>query len=188
MSSDDKHQQDESLLLNHDYDGIQEYDNPLPSWWLITFFGTIIFAFLYYIHYTFGGGPTSLDELQVAMAELPKVEQAQLSESTLEAKMAEPGRVASGKVIFADKCSVCHAPEGQGLIGPNLADAYWLHGKGRRADIVQTIAQGVVEKGMPAWATMISEDDLINVASFVVLLKGTHPSNPKPPQGDEVKE
>ncbi len=174
-------------LLDHDYDGIQEYDNPLPNWWLMTFFGTIIFAFIYYVHYTFGGGPNLREELEVAMKDLPKASEKVFSDEELKGKMDNPEIIAKGKAVFAGKCAACHGAEGQGIIGPNLTDNFWLHG-GHRADIVKTITKGVTEKGMPSWEGMISDDEIIQVAGFVYSLKGTHPANPKAPQGEEVKE
>ena len=175
-------------LMDHQYDGIQEYDNPLPNWWLVTLFATIIFAFVYYIHYTFGGGLTQAQELEIEMNALPKVSMAQWKETDLQDQMAVAGIVDGGKEIFAGKCASCHGPEGQGLIGPNLTDKAWLHGKGSRADLMKVISEGVLEKGMPAWGTMISDKDVLKVAAYVHSLKGTNPSNPKPPQGTEVSE
>ena len=173
-------------LLDHNYDDIQELDNPLPNWWLTTFFGTIIFAFLYYIHYTFGGGATLQEELKVALQELPKATEILLSEKELETKLGAPGSLEKGKAVFVAKCTACHGAEGQGLIGPNLTDEYWIHGKGTRADIYAVIQKGVAEKGMPAWGSMISSDEVVQVTGYVYSLKGTHPLNAKPPQGEKV--
>ena len=177
---------DNDKILDHDYDGIQEFDNPLPNWWLTTFFGTIIFAFLYYIHYTFGGGLTLQEELKVAMASLPKSEDQALSESELKTKMSSPGTLESGKAVFVARCVACHGTEGEGGIGPNLTDEYWIHGQGTRADIVNVVQKGVPDKGMPTWSSMISSDEIIQVSAYVYSLKGTNPKNPKAPQGEKV--
>lgn len=188
MSEDqNRDMQHEAELLDHDYDGIQEYDNPLPNWWLTTFFGTIIFAFIYYLHYTFGGGPTLTQELETAMKDMPKATEKVWDEGDLQSKMT-PEAVAKGKAVFAAKCAACHGPEGQGVIGPNLTDKFWIHGKGHRSDIIQTITKGVTEKGMPSWSGMISDDEIMQVAGFVYFLRNTHPANPKAPQGEEAKE
>ena len=187
MSEENKNQNHEAELLDHDYDGIQEYDNPLPNWWLVTFFATIIFSAIYYIHYTVGGGYTQYQELEASMKDLPKATEKVWSEEELKAKMDSPEFVEKGKTVFASKCSACHGPEGQGGIGPNLADRFWLHGKGHRAHILQTIAKGVTEKGMPAWTGMISDDEIILVSGFVYALRNTQPANPKAPQGEEIK-
>jgi cytochrome c oxidase cbb3-type subunit 3 len=188
MSQDQKNNSNEEVeILDHEYDGIQEYDNPLPNWWLVSFFGTIIFAFLYYLHYSFGGGPTLTQELEVAMKDLPKAEEQVWGEDELKAKMDSPDLIAKGKAVFAGKCAACHGNEGQGVIGPNLTDKFWLHG-GHRADILRTINKGVTEKGMPSWAGMLNDDEMMQVAGFVYSLRQTHPANGKAPQGEEVKE
>jgi cytochrome c oxidase cbb3-type subunit 3 len=178
--------EDNNKILDHDYDGIKEMDNPLPNWWLTTFFGTIIFAFLYYIHYTFGGGLTLQEELKIAMSELPKSIDRVLTEDQLKDLMEKPGAVQSGKAVFAARCAACHGAEGQGGIGPNLADEYWIHGKGTRVDIVGLVQKGVPDKGMPTWSSMISENEIYQVSGYVFSLKGTHPANPKAPQGEKA--
>jgi cytochrome c oxidase cbb3-type subunit 3 len=175
-------------VTGHAYDGIEEFDNPLPNWWLVTLFATIIFAFIYYLHYTVGGAPTQLQELEADMKALPQVAKAQWNEADVTQKMNALSSLAKGKEIFQGRCASCHGPEGQGLIGPNLTDKFWIHGHGTRADLMQIISEGVLDKGMPAWATMISEDEVLNVAAFVHSLRATHPSNPKPPQGEEVHD
>lgn len=187
MSQDGKNSKDQAELLDHNYDGIQEFDNPLPNWWLVTFFGTIIFAFIYYLHYTFGGGMTLKQELEVAMSALPKAVEQAWSEADLKSKMDSPETVTKGKAVFAGKCSACHGTEGQGVIGPNLTDNFWIHGKGLRADLMQVITKGATDKGMPSWAGMISEDEIIQVAGYVYSLRN-HPVKGKEPQGVEVKE
>lgn len=180
-------------ILPHDYDGIQEYDNPLPSWWLYLFIGTVIFAFHYFIHYAVGGGPSTQEELQVSMQELKSTSlhnhshQVVESEVDLEAKMKTPEFAAAGKLVFAGKCVACHGDNGQGVIGPNLTDHFWIHGKGTRSDIVAVIRQGAPEKGMPAWETTLKPDELMTVAAYVYSLRDSHPSQPKVPQGEEVK-
>lgn len=174
-------------LTGHEYDGIQEFDNPLPNWWLVTFFGTIIFGFIYFIHYEFGGAATQAQELQADMKALPKTNTEDWDEGDLQTRMAAIGKLDRGEQVFAGKCAACHAPDGGGLIGPNLTDRFWLHGKGTRTDLMRVISQGVPDKGMPAWNSMISPDEVFHVAAFVYSLKDKQPANPKPPQGEEVK-
>ncbi|MGZ5279767.1 MAG: cbb3-type cytochrome c oxidase N-terminal domain-containing protein [Pseudobdellovibrionaceae bacterium] len=187
MSSDSD--SNDVQLLDHSYDGIQEYDNPLPSWWLTTFLATIIFSFNYFIHYTFVEGNTQADELQAEMQALPKVSAEQnWNEEDLKAQMALQESLQNGKAVFGAKCSMCHGPEGQGTIGPNLTDNFWLYGQGTRADLMSIIHKGVTDKGMPAWSEMISEKEIVQVAGFVYSLRGTSPQNPKAAQGAEVKE
>ncbi len=153
----------------------------------MTFWGAIIFGAIYWVYYTFGGGPTLTDELKVAMSELPKVSDSLFVDADLEKKSNEPGALEKGKAVFAGKCAACHGVDGQGVIGPNLTDNFWINGGGTRSGIATTISKGVLDKGMPAWAGQISDEELIQVASFVYSIKGTNPANPKAPQGVEVQ-
>lgn len=177
----------EPLLLDHNYDGIEEYDNPLPLWWLLTFFGTIIFAFHYAIHYQFGGGLSLADELKLAMDSLPKISEKQWSEEDLKTETDKSENIAEGKAVFAGKCAACHGAEGQGVIGPNLADKFWIHGKGDRVGIIQVVNKGVADKGMPSWNGLLTDKEIVSVVGYVYSLKNTNPANPKPPQGVEVQ-
>lgn len=177
-------------LKDHEYDGIQEYDNPLPAWWLWTFLATIIFGFLYWIHYTTGAGLTQNQELKVDLAALAAAHPARpaqgYDDGELTQLMANAAVLGRGGEAFAAKCAACHGPDLQGLIGPNLVDDYWLHGQGRAADIALIIRQGVPEKGMPTWDGQLKDDEIKALAAFIKSRQGTHPANPKPPQGDKV--
>lgn len=181
-----ENQHDDVELMDHEYDGIREYDNPLPSWWLMTFLGAIIFSFNYFIHYTWGGGQTQDQELAMHLEALPKALEKIWNENELVGKIDGNEMVMNGKMVFDSKCAACHGQEGQGVIGPNLTDRFWLHGQGQRKDIIHIIAKGVVEKGMPAWDGMISENEMLAVTGYVFSLKGKSPSNPKEPQGQEI--
>ncbi len=178
-------------IKGHSYDGITEFDNPLPMWWLWTFFITIIFAFLYYIHYEFAGGQTIQQELQVAMAEIEKAKgsapQVMETEENLAAEMKGDAVIALGAATFSGKCAACHGPQLQGMIGPNLVDKYWIHGKGTRMDIVKVIREGVADKGMPPWGTLLKKDELYAVTAYILSKKGSTPANPKAPQGEPVE-
>lgn len=180
---------DDKLIKDHEYDGIKELDNPLPGWWLTTFYGTIIFAVIYYIYYTFMGGPTLQDELKVAMNEVNANKAANvktLSEEELTAKITPPV-IEEGKAVFATRCASCHGEKGGGLIGPNLTDNFWIHGTGTRADIYTVVSQGVADKGMPAWGELLKPEEVIAAVGFVYSLKNTNIPGGKAPQGNEVK-
>ncbi len=182
-------------LTGHEYDGIQEYDNPLPNWWLATFFATIIFGFNYWIHYQFGEAPTQLEELKTDMAIIEsKNKQANQpqnpvnaeNESDLKKLLSDSNSVSKGKEVYQTKCSACHGQELQGSIGPNLVDEYWIYGKGHLSEIISVVRRGVLDKGMPAWGTMLKEDEIKSVVVFIGSKQGTKPANPKPPQGEKV--
>ncbi len=173
-------------IAGHSYDGIEELDNPLPMWWLATFFGTIIFGFVYYLHYEISGVTSLKTELAASMAEINALKKTgpSFTEEKLAAAFTEAG-AKKGQEVYTGKCLACHGPELGGLIGPNLTDKAWIHGKGTRLDIMNTVAQGVLDKGMPAWAEMISQEELVNVVAFVYSKKNTNVAGGKPPQGTE---
>jgi cytochrome c oxidase cbb3-type subunit 3 len=185
----------EDRLMDHEYDGIREYDNPLPRWWLTLFYGCIAFSVLYFVNVPgigVGKGRIASYEAEMAKAraqaealaqQRPRLE---VSDASLIAASQDPGVLARGRETFSISCAPCHRVDGGGNIGPNLTDDYWLHGA-RPIEVHKTISGGVAEKGMPAWSTMLAPDRVFDVAAFVLTLHGTHPANPKPPQGVEVE-
>lgn len=177
-------------LLDHDYDGIQEYDNDLPRWWLWLFYLTIAISVVYYFYFDIGGiGKFPVEKLEQQMAELKQIQQAAAPKATsldteegLLVFAAGADAVNRGKEVFAANCAVCHQPEGGGSIGPNLSDDYWIHG-GRITDVKKIIQVGVLEKGMLAWQGVLTPEQLNQVVAFVWSLHGTNPPNPKAPEG-----
>jgi cytochrome c oxidase cbb3-type subunit III len=147
-------------------DGIEEYDNPLPDWWLGLFWFTIIFAIGYTLHYHWLGDRSQVKELQaeLAAAEVrwPQSEQA----GTL---VVTPELAREGKEIFEKNCVGCHGREAEGGIGPSLRDATWIHG-GAPAEILATVANGVAAKGMPTWGPILGPEKTRQVAAYVASL------------------
>jgi len=186
MSGDDR-----DRLLAHEYDGIEEYDNPLPGWWVWIFWATIVFSLGYWIYYQMGPGPSVIAQyeadVQVAAARQPRpaTAGAETDEAILGLEK-DPRAMAAAKEIFGTRCMACHGPQGQGVIGPNLTDDYWIHG-GRPTEILHTIAEGVPEKGMVPWKDQLKPEELRLMAAYVLSLAGTNPPNPKPPQGVNSK-
>ncbi|OYZ16067.1 MAG: nitrogen fixation protein FixP [Bdellovibrio sp. 28-41-41] len=179
-------------IAGHDYDGIKEYDNPLPGWWLMTFYGTIIFAFIYVIHYESGSGNTLKKDLEIAMAQIESVKTSTGpkvldSEDVLLEKAKDPKLLVVGAENYQSKCASCHGAELQGMIGPNLTDDFWIHGKGNMTDIITTVRTGVPEKGMPPWEGILKNEEVLAVASFIHSKHGSKPANPKEPQGQKVE-
>jgi cytochrome c oxidase cbb3-type subunit III len=178
-------------LLSHEYDGIHEYDNPTPGWWIWIFAGTAVFSALYFIHYVLGSG-TSIEQgyqedvtVAAALATERALAQGEATEASLLTLMKDPAGVAVGKAKFQTVCAACHK-QGEGGIGPNLTDDYWIHGKGTLMDIHQVIRLGVVEKGMAAWEKQMAPDELMKVTAYVGTLRGLHLPG-KEPQGEEVE-
>jgi cytochrome c oxidase cbb3-type subunit 3 len=99
----------------------------------------------------------------------------------------DSAKVKAGKDLFQVRCVACHGASGQGLIGPNLTDEYWLHG-GKLTDISNTITNGVSDKGMPPWGPVMTADQIHSVVAFIRSIRGTNPSGAKAPQGELYKE
>jgi cytochrome c oxidase cbb3-type subunit 3 len=190
MPNDNEHDQ----LLDHSYDGIQEFDNPMPRWWVYIFWATIIFSILYWFNVPgFGIGKGRISEYDRAMAaaaaadaKRKAAEPAGASPEQLAAMTKDASVVALGKQTFTQNCAACHRADAGGQIGPNLTDDYWLHG-GAIEQIHKTVADGVLEKGMPPWGKVLKPNQLDAVVAYVYTLHGTNPPNPKEPQGDVVK-
>lgn len=178
-------------LLDHNYDGIQEYDNPMPRWWVWIFWATIAFAVLYYFDFTGRiRGPGNVREYEAQLSDAARrwpTPAETVDPSALAVLARQPQALADGQAVFASTCAVCHRPDGGGLIGPNLTDEYWIHGA-TLLDIRRTVADGVLDKGMPGWSKTLKPDQVNAVAVYVASLGDTHPKDPKPPQGVKVDE
>lgn len=178
-TSDTKQSIEKDLLLDHAYDGILEYDNPMPSWWVWIFWGTFWFSGAYLFHYWVGNGESDLAEYAAEQAAANKhaAEEAMkqtVSEESLGVLLVDASSVEAGKSVFLARCAACHTEAGTGSIGPNLTDNAWIHGKGTLLDIFTTVATGVPEKGMPAWDRQLTPLELRQVVSFVGTLRGTN--------------
>ena len=171
----------------HRYDDIEEEDNQMPNWWLFILFGTIVFMFGYWIVYhTTHSLQDPRSEYDAEVAEIKKARLAltPLSDDAILAVVADPAQVEEGKQIFAGTCAACHAPLGQGLVGPNLTDKFWIHGN-KPSDIAKSVTEGFADKGMPPWGTILGQEKVRKVAAFVVTLRGKEVAG-KAPQGDPV--
>lgn len=175
-------------LLDHEYDGIREYDNPMPGWWVAIFWASFFFALGYVFHYHLSPNGASVAEAyEQDMAEARAAEaKRSLGETVTDAglkKLAlDPALMKDAQAIFAQRCTPCHGEHGQGVIGPNLTDAYWLHGSGLM-DIYRTVSDGVPAKGMPPWKMQLSAIQTRELAAFVGSLR-EHPVAGKAPEGE----
>ncbi len=184
-----KKKQDE--LLNSNYDGIQEYDNDLPRWWVYLFYITIAFAAVYCGYFFLGFRKNTTDEiltaqLQAIEASKPVVAAGKTEEQLLSLS-SDAAVIAKGKAVFDLKCMPCHGDKGQGLVGPNLTDDSWIHG-GKLTEIHKTIEVGVPAKGMLAWKGIIPEEEIDAVTVFIHSLQGSNPPNPKAPEGQKLSD
>jgi len=190
--SKDKTTIDDNIIEDYEYDGITELDNPCPDWLMYIFYFTAFLA-VFFLGYHFGSSSKNeilqsyIDKLQ--NVQLQPVEEApDVSESELVALLEEPAELASGEEIFKDKCALCHGEFGEGLIGPNLTDNYWLHGRGNISDIANTIRSGVPDKGMAAWKDRIPEENILQIAAYIKSLKGTQAEGAKEPDGKLIED
>lgn len=174
-------------LLDHDYDGIQELDNNLPPWWLYGFYLSIFFAATYLVDYhVLKTSPLPAEEYETEMAianEMKAAQEALIDESTL-VKQEDADALEKGKIIYNTNCLACHQADGGGLVGPNLTDAYWVHG-GSFNDIYSTIKNGVPEKGMISWEAMLSPTQIQQVTSYIMSLPAV---DGKAAEGDLYQE
>ena len=186
-------EKDKDKLLDHDADGIREYDNSLPRWWLYGFYFTIVMSAIYMFYYHIYGGPDwnflwyfeksqeleyaaelkTAEELQARLPKGPKIEMKLLTDDA---------SLNAGKEIFLGKgiCFTCHEKDGGGQVGPNLTDNYWIHGCSVE-EIAANIASGFPDKGMIPYGSgnPLTDLELLQVASYVVSLKGTTPAKAK---------
>lgn len=183
---------DEARLMDHDYDGIREYDNPLPGWWSFIFAATFVFAFLYFAYYNIAGwGKTPAEKYQVALAGWQAIYKGgpagggpSVTEDMIAAGAQNSEVVARGAQVFANRCIGCHAADGRGQIGPNLTDLYQIHGT-TRMDLYGTILGGAPGTAMIAWGEVMKPAEILAVATFVSTLRGKNLQG-KEPQGKPV--
>jgi cytochrome c oxidase cbb3-type subunit 3 len=158
---------DTNRILGHadEADGIEEYDNPLPDWWVGLFWLTIVWAVAYGIHYHFIADRSHEKRLA---AEIAAAESRWPEQSGAQVAFAiDPQSVEGGQTVFAQNCSACHGAELEGGIGPTFLDDEWLHG-GTATEVLRTIRDGVLDKGMVAWKGILSPEQINHVAAYVL--------------------
>ncbi len=177
------------IMIDHGYDGIRELDNHLPPWWVNMFILTVIWAVGYMWYYHWGGdGLNQENEYKTEVAAAKKEiaialagKASAVDESNVTA-LTDATSLSEGELTFKSVCAACHGSKGEGLVGPNFTDEYWIHGGGIK-DLFKIIKYGVPEKGMIAWSAQLKPVDMQKVASYILTLKGTNPPNQKEPQG-----
>ncbi|MFZ5554334.1 MAG: cbb3-type cytochrome c oxidase N-terminal domain-containing protein [Bacteroidota bacterium] len=183
-------EKEKDILLDHNYDGIRELDNSLPPWWKYMFYATCIWGLIYLIHYhLLKTGSLQLQEYENEMAE----GQRQVEEYNKRAAnnvdensvtmLTDETSLNEGKNIYTEFCVACHGNSGEGGIGPNLTDDYWIHG-GSVKDVFKSVKYGWPEKGMKSWQQELNPKKIHQVTSYILSLRGTNPSGAKAPQGE----
>jgi len=176
-------------VLDHEYDGIREYDNPTPGWWNWLFAATVMFSIVYWAWYHLGTESTTIQqnwearqvsEFQKIFGRLGTLEP---DEPTVLKMMGDPQMLAVARGIFLGNCAACHARDGGGINGPNMTDDVY---KNIRAlgDFYNVISKGANNGAMPAWENRLSMNERIILAAYAASLRGTAPATPKAPEGD----
>lgn len=183
-------EEEDEIILDHNYDGIRELDNNLPPWWLYGFYLTILFAVIYMAKYHIFNGDSQQEEYlkEVAAAKIEIEAYKRTAKNLVDVNtvtlLTEASDLSSGKKIFNERCVACHKADGGGGIGPNLTDEYWILGGGIK-NIFRTVSEGGRDgKGMIAWKQDLKPIEIAQVASYVISLKGTTPAAPKAPEGE----
>lgn len=180
-------------VLKHNYDGIQEYDNDLPRWWLAIFWICAAFAVAYAGYLHLGPGKDQYAQIALDMKDWQKLRSSKEAEEKakqprtvdVNTLLTDPAHISGGGKIYKEKCAVCHGAEAQGLVGPNLTDEFWIHGNSYEK-VKHTIINGVPAKGMIPWKGTLTNNEIDSVIAFMHSIQGSNPVNPKAPQGDKT--
>jgi cytochrome c oxidase cbb3-type subunit 3 len=188
------HEQDGQTQIKyiggHEYDGIKELDNPLPPWLKYIFYVTIVISFSYLILLFVFKDEDIIQRKEYRkemMAAKVGSDAAAKEEAVKEAvkPMSQEEILLAGKITYDKICVVCHGKFGEGLVGPNFTDDYWIHGN-KAEDLKKVIVEGIIEKGMISYKSQLNNKQIDQVIAYILSLKGTNPPNPKAPQGDKV--
>lgn len=189
----DVRKDEEHLLIDHNYDGIQELNHPLPSWWNVIFWTAIAYSAGYFVYYQFLSGPTLREEFNVNYTKVlaAKAEFARLNSAFNHdqyTKIVTADGVIKGQMVFENNCMPCHSEGGKGDIGPNLTDEYWLLAKSTPETIYGVAFKGSEENGMPAWGELLTKEELYQAVAYVSSLKNKKVKGGKAPQGEKIVE
>lgn len=165
-------------LRDHTFDGIQEFDQRLPNWWLYTLYGAIAFSVVFWFaHMIARIIPTDGAQVDAEMAKIAAAKMASSIDVTNDDKLWEMSRnpvfVDAGKQTFQSLCTPCHLPslkgkgENPAAVGPNLVDTAWIHG-GTPKEVYRTVATGVLAKGMPTWEPVLGQKKTAEVVAYVL--------------------
>lgn len=182
-------EEEEALILDHDYDGIKELDNHLPPWWKGLFYLTVVYGVIYiFVFHVFKSAPLQAEMYEMEMAAAEKMKQSlpqpevAFDENTV-TFTDDSGDLIAGKRVFENQCGTCHKTDGGGLAGPNLTDQYWKNGGGIQ-NIYKTVKNGVPNTAMIPWESILTPIKIRQVASYIMTMEGTNPPDAKAAEGD----
>lgn len=197
MTRQVKLEEEKDIELHHDYDGIKELDNVLPPWWLWLFYVTIIWGVIYLVNvHVINVWPQQDAEYAREMKQAKDDVDAYLATltNTVDENNVtftdDAAVIGAGRALYTTYCTPCHGADAAGSetsVGPNLTDAYWLHGGGIK-NIFKTIKYGVPAKGMIAWKAQLQPAEIRSIASYIMTLEGKGGPGQKEPQGEVWKE
>jgi len=179
-------------LTGHNYDGIEEYDNPLPGWWKWLFIASIVIAPPYWAFYHFGTeGRTASARYELASANNARLQFADVGELegdalTLVTYMNDKSWLSFGKSIYQTNCISCHKADGSGLVGPNLTDEHYKNVR-QIDDIYRILVNGAGGGAMPSWKNRLSQNEIVLAAAYVASMRGS-PEKPssRPAEGSVI--
>lgn len=180
----------ENPLTDHAYDGIEEYDNPLPGWWKWMFIGSIVFSVFYLMYFHIGAPGRSIAdqydvELQAnAALQFKDMGALEPNEETLARALNKDGWLSIGQGVFKANCVSCHGREGEGGVGPNLTDDFYKNVRNLE-DFLRVLNKGAGNGAMPAWGNRLQPNEIILVSAYVASLRGTEAKG-KGPEGNEI--
>ena len=187
-SRDNRDEYQQNTVMDHEFDGIQEFDNRLPNWWLWLMWGSMVFALLYWVFFhTLGVGVLPVERFEMDMkvaqeAQIARALEAGIDNEFFVMMSQNEDKVAAGREIFVKHCVACHLDQGQGSVGPNLTDGYWIHGC-EPMQMLKTINDGVAAKGMPAWMNQLGPNRVNAVLSYILTIKDNEVAG-KAPEGE----
>ncbi len=179
----------QDTVKEHVFDGIEEFDNKLPNWWMWLMYSSIVFALLYWIvFHTLEVRPLPREKfaqemLEAQEAELARMEKAGVSNESLMLMVDIPAKMEEGRELWVKHCVACHLDDGRGLVGPNMTDNYWIHGC-EPMDHLKVVYEGVAAKGMPAWLNQLGPSRSQAVVAYLQTLRGTNVEGGKAPEGE----
>lgn len=179
------------ILLEHNYDGIQEYDNPTPGWWWMMLNVTVVFSALYFVFFTFSPASWTLAESYDAgvaanlRLQFGEIGDLKADEPTLLKYMNDKKWLTVGENVFKGKCAQCHGKDAEGLTGPNMTDDVYKNIK-KLTDIPQVIANGAANGAMPQWKTQLHQNEIVLTAAYIASLRGKNLRGPRPPEGEAI--
>lgn len=181
----DSKDKSDNEILDHEFDGIKETNNPVPTWFNILLYGTIIFALVYMVYYHIvQDGHTLRHEEEISMGKKPTTTAQE--EFNYLAASKDPKILADAKGIYMTNCASCHGQHGEGGVGPNLTDDFWIDGNTYK-DVAKIITEGALSKGMPGWGNILGTKKVNELVAYIGSIQGTNPANGKKAEGKAGK-